>query len=330
MFFVHRGHKRAKVSVLTPVFNVARYLPRCLESLRRQRLSDIEFICVNDGSTDESLQILKSYASQDDRFRIIDQKNAGYGAAMNRALDASCGQYIGIVESDDFVSGDMFKCLFRLASRKRLDIVKTNYFEHRGGTEDVFSEPFVDFEYGKVFDPWDVPEIIKVIPNIWAALYSRQMLEDNGIRFNETPGASFQDTSFAHRCWISSHRAMLLHDAFVHYRLDREESSVKSNSKVFAVCDEYATTESFLAEREDRLRRFGPMLNAAKFNTYRWNYNRITSDYHAVFCKRWAAEYRSALADGLLDKDLLTPVEWAQALELMDDPVSFALQNETI
>ena len=84
--FGRKQRQGIAVSVLTPVYNVERYLPECLDSLRAQTLRNIEFICINDGSTDGSLEILKRYAELDDRFVIIDKPNSGYGASMNRGF----------------------------------------------------------------------------------------------------------------------------------------------------------------------------------------------------------------------------------------------------
>ena len=87
-----------KVSILVPVYNVERFLPQCLDSLVAQTLEDIQIICINDGSTDGSLEILERYAAQDSRIEIIDKPNSGYGASMNCGLDAARGEYIGITE----------------------------------------------------------------------------------------------------------------------------------------------------------------------------------------------------------------------------------------
>ena len=82
-----------------------------MDSLISQTLKDIEIICINDGSTDNSLQILKEYEQKDNRIKIIDKQNSGYGASMNQGLDMAQGEYIGIVESDDFAKSDMFEIL---------------------------------------------------------------------------------------------------------------------------------------------------------------------------------------------------------------------------
>ena len=87
-----------KVSVLVPIYNVEEFLPECLDSLVNQTLREIEIICINDGSKDDSLKILKEYASKDKRIKIIDKKNTGYGDSMNQGLKKATGEYVGIVE----------------------------------------------------------------------------------------------------------------------------------------------------------------------------------------------------------------------------------------
>ena len=97
-----------KVSVIVPVYNTKKYLPKCLDSLIAQTLKDIEIICINDASTDGSLKILQEYALRDNRIKIIDFKqNKGAGAARNTGIDTATGEYIGFVESDDFVDEHM-------------------------------------------------------------------------------------------------------------------------------------------------------------------------------------------------------------------------------
>ena len=119
-----------KVSVLVPIYNVEKYLDECLASLAKQTLKDIEIICINDGSTDNSPKILQKYAKKYSNFVVINKQNSGYGDSMNKGLEKATGEYIGIVESDDFIESDAFKKLYELAHKTKADIVKTNYFYH--------------------------------------------------------------------------------------------------------------------------------------------------------------------------------------------------------
>ena len=97
-----------KVSIIIPTYNVENYLRECMDSVTRQTLKDIEIICINDGSTDGSLEILKEYADKDPRIVLVDKENEGYGVGMNIGLDKASGEYIGIVEPDDFVPLNMY------------------------------------------------------------------------------------------------------------------------------------------------------------------------------------------------------------------------------
>lgn len=103
---------KIKVSVIVPVYNVEKYLRECLNSLVNQTLKEIEIICINDGSEDSSLEILNEYASKDSRFVIINQENSGQSVARNKGLDVAKGEYIGFVDSDDWVDLNFFENLY--------------------------------------------------------------------------------------------------------------------------------------------------------------------------------------------------------------------------
>ena len=301
-----------KVSIVVPVYNTAQYLRECLDSLLAQKLHDIEVICVNDGSTDDSPAILAEYAARDPRIRVISKENGGYGHTMNRGFDAARGEYVGIVESDDFAEPTMFRDLYRFAKRHDCDLVKANYYEH-SEAGDAKQEPFARYRYKHVFDPRAEQDVITQLPIIWSALYRRSLIQGEGIRFNETPGASYQDTSFVQQVWMAARRAALLPKAYLHYRVDNSGSSVKSSAKVFAVCDEYATSERFMRQDPERTAAFAPLLNLLKLGTYRWNFNR------RGFAERMADEYRAAREAGELDESYFSPNDWTMLSLLMED-----------
>ena len=115
--------KDIKVSIIIPVYNVEQYLPKCLDSIINQTLKDIEIICINDGSTDNSLSILKEYASKDDRMIIIDKENKGQGIARNLGIKKAKGKYIGFVDPDDWVDIQMFEKMYNQAQKLNSEIV---------------------------------------------------------------------------------------------------------------------------------------------------------------------------------------------------------------
>ena len=317
-----------KVSIVVPVYNVEKYLRECLDSLLAQKLKDIEIIVVNDGSTDSSPDIAAEYAARDASVRVISKENEGYGKTMNRGFFEARGEYVGIVESDDFADPRMFKDMYKFAKKHDLDLVKTNYYEH-SDAGDVFQEPFAGFDYKRVFDPRVEQRALTVLPIIWSALYRREMIEREGIRFNETPGASYQDTSFVFQVWASARRAAILPKGYLHYRVDNANSSVKSSSKVFAVCDEYELSAQFLARDPEKQQAFEKILNLLKLGTYRWNYNRLAPEYQRQFAERMREEYRQAREVGTLDRSMFSSQDWEMLGLLMDDFDAFMAKYES-
>ena len=133
-----------KVSIIIPVYNVESYIRTCIDSVLAQSLKDLEIICVDDGSTDSSPAILDDYASKDSRVKVIHKPNRGYGHSMNVGYEAATGEYIGIVESDDYILPDMYGTLYDYAavSYTHLDVYKRQaYHNHK---EKVFGEWLFD------------------------------------------------------------------------------------------------------------------------------------------------------------------------------------------
>ena len=113
-----------KVSIIIPVYNSAKFLPRCLNSIINQTLKDIEIICINDGSTDNSLSILNDFAQKDNRIIIINITNHGAAFARNQGLEKATGEYIGFCDSDDFVDLNYFETLYNYSLDKKYDIIR--------------------------------------------------------------------------------------------------------------------------------------------------------------------------------------------------------------
>ena len=123
-----------KVSILMPACNVEKFLRECMDSVVGQTLKDIEIICIDDGSKDSTGDILDEYAEQDDRIKVIHKPNSGYGHSMNVGLQNATGEYVGIIETDDFADPDMFEKLYEVAKRTDADVVKSNYYTYNYGS----------------------------------------------------------------------------------------------------------------------------------------------------------------------------------------------------
>lgn len=244
-----------KISVLIPIYNVEPYLDKCLASLRAQTMKDIEFICINDGSTDGCTQVIDKYTDCDQRFRVINKKNTGYGNSMNIGLDEAKGDYIAIVESDDFVRPDMMQFLYDKAVEYGTDIVKTDFWDYYNQEDEneTFSEKkvFGNLPRKTVFAPMEHPEIFLIEHSIWTALYRRDFLKTNNIRFNETPGAAYQDVSFSFLAYINAKSIILFDEAFYCYRRTNPNSSVKNVNKMKILKEAYRVEEYALQHMEN-------------------------------------------------------------------------------
>lgn len=225
-----------------------------MDSVVNQTLKDIEIICIDDGSRDSTGNILDEYAQKDNRIKVIHKANSGYGHSMNVGLQNATGEYIGIIETDDFADLNMFDELYKAAKENHADVVKSNYYSYVSQPEpqSTYYEVLKEYDlYDRVFRPVEHPEIFRVRPCIWSGIYRREWLLENHVSFAETPGASYQDTGFAFKVWASAERALLVRDAYLHYRTDNANSSVKAAAKIYCICDEFKSIEEFLEKRPE-------------------------------------------------------------------------------
>ena len=277
------GHN-VKVSVIIPSLNAAGQIRECLDSVRRQTLPELEILCVDAGSTDGTAAILEEYAALDNRIRYLQSERKSYGFQMNAGIEVAGGEYIGIVEPDDYVAEDMFEKLYDAAHGNRLDYVKSNFYK------------FVDYRGRRHYRKWErsywgqdgdifgrvilLKETPRVLVygdhgNIWSGIYRREFVLGRKIRFHETPGASYQDTGFALLCSLEAERVMFVEDCFYRYRQGGTGASVRSQDKHSVIIAEYAWIWEQMKSRgfTDEVCRSFYM--AMKFHSYLWNFNRL-------------------------------------------------------
>ena len=182
-----------KVSVIVPVYNVEKYLSRCLESLINQSLKDIEIICINDGSADNSLQILKQFAYKDNRIKIINQTNSGQSVARNKGLAIASGKYIGFVDSDDWIDNDYYEKMFETIERTNSDFaccsIKRMYPYKQSKRLEITKEEII-CNLNDKFKYLNMPSQCFSVNK----LYKRELLNKFEIRFIE--GRYFEDIPF--------------------------------------------------------------------------------------------------------------------------------------
>lgn len=197
-----------KVSVIIPVYNVEPYLPRCLDSVINQTLEDIEIICINDCSTDNSLAILQDYASKDKRIKIIDLGvNNGVGNARNKGLDTAKGEYIGFVDPDDYIDLNFYEELYEKGKETDADIVKCE-----------FETIKTDGSREKSISNYRIQTISKFYfsNEYTSAIYKSSLIFGNNITF-PTDIIVGEDSVFLHKVVIKANKINIISNVFYYY-----------------------------------------------------------------------------------------------------------------
>ncbi len=281
-----------KISVIVPVYNVKEYLPQCLDSILNQTFRKMEIICVDDGSDDGSGELLDEYAQKNPIICVLHRPNAGYGAAMNTGIAAASGKYIGIVESDDRILPDMYEMLYRAAEKNQADFVKADayyWFEQCDYLKRIHMK-HLDQYYGKVLEENDRNLFFDFFMNIWTGIYRRDFLDKYNIRFQESPGASYQDNGFWMQTMMYAKRAMWLDRAFYMYRNDNPTASVKNPEKIYAMTREYDYLEDLLIQRKDY--HLLPYCYYMRLVRDKGTFFRIADEYKMVFCEQIKDDFR--------------------------------------
>ncbi len=249
-----------KVSVITPIYNHDPELVReCLDSLKAQTMQDIEFILIDNEAIPEAKELMKEFEDSDIRFKVIHmEKNRGYGIAMNTGLREAQGEYIGLVESDDIIEPDMYEYLYNISNEHgKLDIIKGSFSKYYG--EKTFKNNLIipKDKWDKVYHNYEMPELPLAHASQWAAIYNKDFLNKNDIRWNESPGARHQDMPFMLKTWLCADKLYVSSRVFYHYRLNNDNSSsVFSNDKMpWGSYNEYKALFKWIKSKKLKLRK---------------------------------------------------------------------------
>jgi glycosyltransferase involved in cell wall biosynthesis len=224
-----------KISIISPIYNAAQYLDRFFETLLGQTFADFELICVNDGSIDESPDIIEKYRRLDGRIKIIRQENRGAGAARNAGLDAATGEFLSFLDCDDFFEKDMYERMLSATLASDADIcvcVSDAYIsdenEYRAHTRSFVRE-YIPGK--KTFSYMDAPDHIFNMFRGWAwdKLYNADFIRDSGLRFQET--RNMNDVFFVYASLIRARRITTLDRVLVHKSEHLYESVSASSDK---------------------------------------------------------------------------------------------------
>ena len=224
-----------KVSVVMPCYNVEKYIRQCIESLLHQTLSDFEIICVDDGSTDETVNIIKEYVAEDDRVILIEQKNQYAGVARNNGLEAASGEYVIFLDSDDFFAEEMLEKVSNAADENNAEVVVFGFKRYDEGKKDFFPKEELPKKEGipeeAVFSALDATENIFKFTNPapWTKLFRRSFVLETGLKFQALPNSN--DFFFILAALSYAEKITVVREALTFYRVNMPNSTQGSKHK---------------------------------------------------------------------------------------------------
>ena len=226
-----------KISVIIPVYNAEKYLNKTLESILKQSLKDIEVICVDDGSTDGSVEIIQSFIKKDDRVKLIRQNNQHAGSARNTGLKEAQGEYIHFMDADDYVLNYAYEAIYNKVIKYDLDCLKFSSVVYDVKQKDTVDLPAFTLtrlrpgDFNRLLTLEEGSPIYKVNVAPWNGVYRRTFLEKNNIVFNTL--FCVNDRSFFNKVITNAERMMIARDRLVVHRVNMKESLVGKRAEHF-------------------------------------------------------------------------------------------------
>lgn len=321
--------KKPKISVVVPVYNAEQFVGQTLISLANQTMRELEFIIVNDGSTDSSIEIINYFAERDTRFKVIDKQNAGVAVAINTGNKIAEGEFFAELDSDDYVSIEMYDTLYDIARNNDVDILKSNVINFTG-IGDTFignTEKIAKDEYfNRVIDPKDEPIIMSFPIYAWVSLYKRELIIDNDILWNDGV-SSYNDNGFYWQTMGLASRVMYINEDFIFHRRDNELSTVKNPEKMER---NFFSEHAFIKQDAKQRGTFDvikPFFFERKINNYFFALNVIPFDKKQDFFQRIAEDFKEDIEiDGLNDVPFLNPNNKQKINEIVIDPNQYFYQ----
>ena len=217
-----------KISIIVPVYNVEKYLERCLDSLVNQTLKEIEIICVNDGSIDSSGEILQKYKNKDNRIVILNQENQGISVVRNNALKVATGEYVGFVDSDDWVDLNFCEKMYNSAKKYSADIAICGIIK----TSKKYEQKILSYTEEKVYENTEEKFLVCDIPDksyVWNKIYKREKLTSSRINF--IPNVIYEDIVFIPKILHFMDKLVTVPDTNYYYFRHKHSLVRKKNKK---------------------------------------------------------------------------------------------------
>lgn len=251
------------VSVIIPVYNVEKYLPKCLDSVINQTYTQLEIICVNDGSPDNSAAVLQEYADKDKRIRVVNQQNQGLSGARNTGILEATGEYTVFLDSDDWMDTDAVEAAVKNAQMNGTDCVMWGYvreFADKSAEKKIFASDLVFDEAqtrqlhrrlaGLTGDELASPENTDALVTAWGKLYRTDIIKENALSFVDTKIIGTEDLLFNMHYFGFVRTCSFINKPFNHYRKDNDASLTRSyKSQLFSQWSElYRRIRAYISE----------------------------------------------------------------------------------
>lgn len=296
-----------------PSLNVGQYIRECMESVVNQTLNEIEIICVDARSTDGTLEIIQEYAIKDNRIKIINSDKKSYGYQMNLGIKASRGEYIGIVETDDFIDLNMYEELYKIAVKNNVDFIKENYNCFQYKENEILIFPYNICSDCSLYERRLINEQKKVLLNskvvIWSSIYKRDFIIKNKILFNESPGASYQDNGFWFISSVLASNVYFHNNSHYYLRRDNPNSSVMRKDNIYSMCGEYDYIYNFLRTNKQSYDEYISVYWKALFYNYLFTLKRIHRKFKKEFLKTFSLKIKEGFSKKEIDLSLFNQKE---------------------
>lgn len=293
--------KQPKVSIIVPIYNVEKYLDRCIQSLINQTLKEIEIVLVDDGSPDNCPQMCDEYAKKDSRIKVIHKKNAGLGYARNSGMEIAIGEYIAFVDSDDFVDEKMYEVLYESAKQNDCDAVFCGF------RTEVSKGIWVNSDEVQQNELWEKEEVQHFMLNmiasgprikkerlyqmsVWHSIYKNEIIKENEILFPSEREVVSEDIPFQIDFLLKANKVAYIKNVFYSYCLNGT-----------------SLTATFNFEKFDRFKQLRTcLLDKYDFPDFRNRVNRLFIGYSRSFCLKFCKlkNSKSLQLKRVLDDDI--------------------------
>lgn len=321
----HKKSMAPKVTVIVPIYKVERYLAQCLNSIVNQTLEDIEIILIDEGDNDRCREIIDFYAKNDPRIIAPHKKNGGYGASCNLGFEMATGEYIAIVESDDYIELEMYEEMYEYAKKLDADVVKTPYVEfYADGTKrDCSYRKYMNevTPSAQCFSMKEFGNMLAIHASLWAAIYKTSYIREKNIQFVKAKGGAYVDVGFRIDTLINTDKVAWLDKPYYNYRVD-SVGSTTNNFNLKKMIERWKEAhESFNDIKEDYDKYYGKYLILDEYlNTLGWLkiLNVSNEEIEGVYKNLSVVKQDTILESPVLDK-----YQKKDLLEFKENPYCF-------